>query len=435
MTSDATPYVTHPTVKSLNLLPQDRIRPQRVQAWLTLDDGSSLCEPTGLDRLRLCWTEAAVRDVIVLDPATRFQAMLGIGGTLTDSDTWNLQRLSEADRAAAIEALVDPKAGAGFNLLRIAFGSTDWNRDWDFYTYCDDPDPSLANFSIRRDVERGQLAMIRQFLAANPDIRVLASVWGLPPWMKTNGRIMHGGFDSRYTDLYADYLVRCVEAYQRAGIRIDYITSQNEPGTADDRDTPATMWHWPQQRDITLALRERLDAAGVATKIWLFDHNFDMAQTYVKPMLDDPRIRPAIDSVAFHDYRGRVEELSVLKCQHPDVPFVLTERARLSLADHLRMIECFRHHVTGHISWTTVSDDRGGPHQHVGGHEMRPRGWDPLRSGSILTVPSVGPPRFVKSLRYYYHSHLSRFVQRGAVRISSNPVHYEVRQQRRLREP
>lgn len=418
-------YTFHPISKSLNLLPAARLGREHIQAWLTLDDGSALCQQTPLERLAITWTEAAIDNIIVIDPQTRFQRMLGIGGTILDSDTYNLLRLTPTDRAEAIAALVSPDNGLGFNLMRIPFGSTDWNRDWDFYTYCDQKDPALAAFSIQRDIERGQIGIIKAFLQANPQIKLLASVWGLPAWMKTNGKIIHGLFDSAYTDIYAEYLVRCLEAYAQQGIPIDYITSQNEPGTADDRNTPATMWHWQQQRDITLALHQRLAARKLPTKIWGFDHNFDMAQSYVKPMLDDARYKDAIEAVAFHDYRGHPEEMSLLHWQHPDVPVVLTERGRHDLGAMLRMMECFRHWATGHISWTTVCNDQGGPHQYSGGHEKRARAWNPSRSGHILTVPAVEPARYVKTLIYYYYAHFTRFIARGAVRVATNPLAIE----------
>jgi len=48
------------------------------------------------------------------------------------------------------------------------------------------------------------------------------------------------------------------------------------------------------------------------------DHNFDMAQTFAKPLLDDPRIKKITHMVAYHDYRGRPEEMALLSRQHPE---------------------------------------------------------------------------------------------------------------------
>jgi glucosylceramidase len=263
----------------------------------------------------------------------------------------------------AIAALVGPE-GLHFNLMRIAFGSSDWNRDWDFYTYDDVPagasDPQLSHFSIQRDIDRGLIGVLKEFLAVNPDLRLLASVWGVPAWMTTTRSLMHGCFDSNCIQPYAEYLIKSIQAYADAGVPIHYLAIQNEPGTAGDRNTPAAMWTWEQQRDVLLAVGDRLKLSRLTTKLWLLDHNFDMAQTVAKPLLDDPRVKQLADHVAFHDYRGRPEEMALLLRQHPEVPAVVSERNRATIAELSRLVDCLNNGASGHISWTTVSDEWAG---------------------------------------------------------------------------
>ena len=214
--------------------------------------------------------------------------------------------------------------------MRIGFGSTDWNRDFNFYTYCDVPlgetDPKLTHFSVQKDIDRGIIDVVREFRAVNPDLQILASVWGVPAWMTSNKQIMHGLFNSEFAEVYADYLVKSVQAYAALGIPIQYLTIQNEPATGGDRATPAAMWTWEQERDVLLAVGKRFADNRIGTKLWLMDHNFDMAQSFAKPLLDDPRVKRITQMVAFHDYRGRPEEMALLGRQHPDVPAVLSER-------------------------------------------------------------------------------------------------------------
>lgn len=416
-------HVLNPHTRNLSLLPRKRLPKSNVRAWLTCADRSCLHKPVSMAALKPKIPEIAIKNIVVLDPTISYQTMLGVGGTMIDSDIYNLQRLSPAKRKRAIADLMTPN-GLGFNLMRIAFGSTDWNRDWDFYTYCDRPagqtDPKLEHFSIQRDIDRGTLDIIRECLAANPDMRILASVWGLPAWMKTNDSIIHGFFDSRYTEVYARYLIRCIQAYEAQGIPIHYITTQNEPATAADRDTPATMWTWQQQRDITIELKRILTSRRMKTKIWLHDHNFDMAMNYVRPMLEDLDVRRAVAGVAWHDYSGHPEDMALLHSLYPKLPAILTERNRGRLVDFGRVIEILRCGAIGHISWTTITDSRGGPHQYDGGSESRPPADDPLRCGNILVVPESTPATCVKPLPYYCYQQMSSHIARGAKRILSN---------------
>ncbi len=418
--------VINPITKNLNLLPSGRLSWDGVEARLAVKDDARCQRPTARD-LALRGLECEVREILNLDEKTTFQQMLGFGGTIIDSDVWNLTRLTPEKRRAAITDLAGPD-GLGFNLMRIGFGSTDWNRDFHFYTYCDVPegetDPKLTHFSVQKDIDRGIIDVVREFREVNPDIQILASVWGVPAWMTSNKKIMYGFFNSEFTDVYADYLVKSIQAYAGLGIPIQYLTIQNEPATGGDRGTPAAMWTWEQQRDVLLALGKRLADNRMTTKLWIMDHNFDMAQTYAKPLLDDPRVKRITDMVAFHDYRGRPEEMALLARQHPDIPAVLSERGRGSIRDLGRVVDILANGATGHISWTTVTDEWGGPDQYRG--VVRPKG--PVRlpyekMGRIMVVPErEDPPSAHRTVVYCGYQTFSPLIQRGARHIASNPL-------------
>ena len=138
--------VINPRTKNLNLVPPGRLSWDGVEARLTVQDDARCQRPTRND-LAPRGPECEIQEILSLDTATTFQEMLGFGGTIIDSDVSNLVRLRPEKRHAAIAALAG-KDGLGFNLMRIGFGSTDWNRDFNFYTYCDVPqgetDPKLA---------------------------------------------------------------------------------------------------------------------------------------------------------------------------------------------------------------------------------------------------------------------------------------------------
>ncbi|MGO9970368.1 MAG: glycoside hydrolase family 30 protein [Bryobacteraceae bacterium] len=415
-----------PHKKELSHLPPQRLPWDGVEARLAVQDDPR-CQHPAPNELALKGPWCDIVEILNLDEKTTFQEMLGFGGTIIDSDVWNLLRLTPEKRHAAIAALAG-RDGLGFNLMRIGFGSTDWNRDFNFYTYCDVPlgvtDPKLTHFSVQKDIDRGIIDVVREFRAVNPDLQILASVWGVPAWMTSNKQIMHGLFNSEFAEVYADYLVKSVQAYAALGIPIQYLTIQNEPATGGDRATPAAMWTWEQERDVLLAVGKRFADNRIGTKLWLMDHNFDMAQSFAKPLLDDPRVKRITDMVAFHDYRGRPEEMALLGRQHPDVPAVLTERAYGRIRDLGRLIDVLANGATGQISWTTVTDEWGGPDQYLG--LTRPRGparTDYEKMTHIMVVPQgEDPPSAHLTVTYCGYQTFSPLIRRGARRIATNPL-------------
>lgn len=421
----------NPAGKNMNLLQtSQRLSWDGVEARLAVQNDAR-CQRPAPSELAPRGAENTIDEVLNLDTNTTFQEMLGFGGTIIDSDVWNLTRLTPEKRRAVIADLAG-RDGLGFNLMRIGFGSTDWNRDANFYTYCDLPkgetDPKLARFSVQRDIDRGIIDVVREFRAVNPNLQILASVWGVPAWMTSNKSIMHGFFDSAFTAVYADYLVKSIQAYAGLGIPIHYLTVQNEPYAGGDRATPAAMWTWEQQRDVLLAVGERLERNRINTKLWLMDHNFDMAQTVAKPLLDDPRVKRIADRVAFHDYRGRPEEMALLARQHPEVPAILSERDRGRIRDLGRLVDILANGATGHISWTTVNDEFGGPNQYGGGSGIGRRGGyggraDYERMGHIMIVPqNEEPPAAHRTVVYCGYQTFTPLIQRGARRIATNPL-------------
>jgi glucosylceramidase len=418
--------VMNPRKKELSQLPAQRLSWAAVEARLAVEGDARCQRPTGRE-LAPRNPECEIAEIVNLDADTTFQEMLGFGGTIIDSDVWNLLRLTQEKRHAAIAALAG-REGLGFNLMRIGFGSTDWNRDFNFYTYCDVPrgetDPKLTHFSVQKDIDRGIIDVVREFRSVNPDLHILASVWGVPAWMTSNRQIMHGFFNSEFTEVYADYLVKSVQAYAALGIPIQYLTVQNEPATGGDRATPAAMWTWEQERDVLLAVGKRLAANRMTTKLWVMDHNFDMAQSFAKPLLDDPRVKRITQMVAFHDYRGRPEEMALLGRQHPDVPAVLSERAYGRIRDLGRLMDVLANGATGYISWTTVTDEWGGPDQYLGvPREKGPARTDYEKMPRIMVVPQgENPPAAHLTAAYCGYQTFSPLIRRGARRIGSNPL-------------
>lgn len=60
-------------------------------------------------------------------------------------------------------------------------------------------------------------------------VRVMASAWSAPPWMKNNGQFVSGMLRWDMYQLWADYHVRFLEEYAARGVDVWALTTGNEP--------------------------------------------------------------------------------------------------------------------------------------------------------------------------------------------------------------
>ena len=172
---------------------------------------------------------------IILDATRVDQEIEGFGAALTDSAAWVLTSyLTAGAREQLLQELFSPTDGIGLGYLRVPVGASDFALY--HYTYDDMPagqrDPELRHFSIAHD-EAYILPILRRVRAINPHLKIMASPWSPPGWMKRRwlpGNPLYGGRLRRDCyDIYARYLVAFVRAYADAGVPIDALTVQNEP--------------------------------------------------------------------------------------------------------------------------------------------------------------------------------------------------------------
>ncbi|MEW1691289.1 glycoside hydrolase family 30 protein [Streptomyces sp. NPDC091265] len=246
--------------------------------------------------------EAGPADTTVhVDPALTFQKLTGFGASLTDSSAAVLYRLDEKQREALMEELFSPQDGNGLSMLRQPIGASDFATS--LYSFDDVPagrtDYGLKHFSVGHDTKQ-ILPLLRQAKALNPRLKVIASPWSPPAWMKTGGSMIDGKLidDPRIYDAYARYLVKFVKAYAAHGVPVDYLTVQNEPQALLRADYPGTDLPVAQQAAVIERLGPALRKAGLRTKILGFDQNwaehpFDV-QAHVDAG-DDPELNYPFD--------------------------------------------------------------------------------------------------------------------------------------------
>lgn len=395
-----------------------------IQSWITNWNGENKLTP----QKEIKTTRQNLEDSIIIriKPEVRHQPILGFGGTFTDSDVYNFMRMDKEERTNALKALFDPNEGAGWNLMRISFGSTDWDRNWNFYTYDDMPeghkdDSLLSHFSVEEDIKRGHFQLFREALQINPELKFHASVWSPPAWMKDNDKLIsYGTILPAYYNAYAQYLIKSIEAYKKEGIDILAISPQNEPLCNDGRLTPQALYmDWEPMRDMTRIIRKKFQENNLDNEIWIFDHNFIYAKSWVEPFITDPSAKGVFDAVAWHDYEGSETELCELSEKYPDIPMYHTERSHYSTNGLMRILRIIRCGARSHNHWITISDEYSGPYQFGGGSEgiSKPVG---NRNLSALYNLRDNPNKWYRTPGYYTFAQLSKFVKRGAVKIESS---------------
>ncbi|MFY0581444.1 glycoside hydrolase family 30 beta sandwich domain-containing protein [Cystobacter fuscus] len=348
---------------------------------------------------------------LAVDPSVQYQTMLGIGTSLEESTVFNLSRMSQAKRTEVLKKLLDPATGAGMNLLRITFGTSDFTSR-QFYTYDDRPagqtDPNLTYFSIQKDIDYNIVSTIKQALAVNPNLKIFASPWSPPAWMKDNGSLIGGKLLSQYIPALATYYRKAIQAYQAQGIPIYALTVQNEP-LYQAPDYPSASVDSSQARQLIVALKNELNANGLSTRIWAFDHNFDSAFSYVSPILNDAAGNAATDGVAFHDYAGDPSSMTQVRNAWPAKNIMMTERSVWGTSGADRMAQYFRNWAAGYNGWVTMLDSN-----------IQPEKWTGTPGPTLLIQSASSYDNYWALPEVYLIGQYSKYVKAGAKRISSS---------------
>jgi glucosylceramidase len=389
---------------------------QKVTTWLTTPDGSSLfAQQPGKLRFTSGKPSSAIIDV---DDKQTFQSIDGFGYALTGGSAQLLMRMTPDKRAALLhELFTTDGADIGVSYLRVSIGSSDMNEH--VFSYDDMPagetDPTLAKFSLTPD-RADVIPILKQILAINPKIKVLASPWSAPAWMKTNDNVKDGELQPKFYPVYAAYLVKYISVMRQEGITIDAITIQNEP--LNPHNTPSmVMQAEAEGKFINDDFGAALAKAGLTTKIILYDHNCDRPD-YPLTILQNPAANKFVDGSGFHLYGGTIDALTKVHDAFPTKNLYFTEQMviddgitptnKISEPVQSIIIGATRNWSRNVLLWNLAADPHNGPHTNNGGC--------PVCQGAItLDGDTVGRNR-----AFYTLAHASKFVRPGSVRITSN---------------
>ena len=109
-----------------------------------------------------------------------FQTVDGFGLAITQASCYNLLQMPEQDRRTFLEEVFSRTKGLGSSLVRVCIGGSDFSMDE--FTWCDQP--GMEHFAIHALDKQYLFPILDQIYAINPDVKIIASPWSCPRWMK-----------------------------------------------------------------------------------------------------------------------------------------------------------------------------------------------------------------------------------------------------------
>ena len=397
-----------------NLFSQTTVSNHEVAFWLTKADQSAvLVKQPSL----FSFTSAKNSfQSIIVDSSETFQTVDGFGFSLTGGSAQMINQLIPSKKKALLHELfgLDEQA-ISISYLRISMGASD--LDEATFSYDDMPvgktDTNLTHFTLTPD-QKNLIPLLKEILIINPKIKILASPWSPPVWMKDKQSTIGGSLQSKYYGVYAQYFVKYIQKMKEEGIMIDAITPQNEP--LHPGNNPSMLMLASQQVDfIKNHLGPAFENENITTKIIIYDHNCDKPE-YPISILNDPKAKSYIDGSAFHLYGGNISALSTVHQAHPDKNLYFTEQWISSTSNfggdlqwHMKnvVIGSMRNWSKIALEWNLANNNQFGPHTNGGCDACR---------GAITIMDSSS---FSRNVGYYIIAHASKFVPPGSKRIGS----------------
>ncbi len=396
---------------------ESRQIPHSAAEWLTTADRSALLSIQAR-RLPFNAGSAHTQPTITIEDQHSLQTMDGFGFALTGGSAQLIMKMSPAARHRLLAELFSTKgAGIGVSYLRVSVGASDMNER--VFTYDDlapgQTDPELKHFDLNADLH-DVVPVLQEILKIAPAIKILATPWSAPSWMKTNGDAKSGSLRPDCYEVYARYLATYLLAMQQHGIRIDAITPQNEP--LNPKNTPSMVMTADEEAVfIGSALGPTLQKHHLRTKIISYDHNCDRPD-YPLTVYANKSAEPYVDGAGFHLYEGTIDALTKVHNAYPDKQVYFTEQMVIDNPKHgpdLAIAGPEEKIVIGATAswsrnvllWNLAADPTFGPHTANGGC--------PICEGAI----TLDGDAVARNVAYYTIAHISRFVRPGATRIAS----------------
>lgn len=391
-----------------------------VEVWLTTSNQKNLLAPqesivpatSAADTASTILSERTIS----VDPGLSYQKMDGFGASFTDTSAWLVSKaLDKESRADLMSKLFSYENGIGISFLRQPMGSSDFALK--LYTYDDVPEGSedlnLNQFSIGHD-RKYILPMVRDALQLNPELKIMATPWSPPAWMKTNGNLIGGTLRGDCYDALSRYFVAFIQAYKAEGVPIYAVSVQNEPLYSPAEYPGMKMQPYEQARFIGSFLGPAFEKNEITTKILSYDHNWDNPR-YPEIVLEEAG--KYVAGTAWHSYGGTHSAMTRVYQKFPDKGVWFTEASGGqwvppfydAFADQMmHIIRGTRNYAKTVVWWNIALDSNNGP--------------SVLSNSTCRGLVGIDTDtgKITYNVDYYTIGHISKFVRSGAFRIESD---------------
>ena len=357
------------------------------------------------------------------------RGMEGFGACFNELGWTSLSALSEADRDSVMRELFDPQAGARFTYCRMPIGANDFATE--AYSYDEhEGDFELKHFSIEHD-RNTLIPFIHAAQRYQPKLRLWASPWTPPSWMKRNhfyaeaaarngfrengirpeqvGREGEDMFlqEPRYFEAYARYFARFLEAYRAEGIPVGMVMPQNEFNSA--QNFPSCTWTPKGLASFLRYLGPEMHRQGVEVFFGTMERG---DPRLFEEVMADRQAAPFVKGIGVQ-WAGK-NALPGIRKAFPALPIFQSEQECGDGSNSWSytgycwqlMKEYFRNGARGYMYWN-ISTATGG---------VSTWGW---AQNSLVTV-NPASKTFEYTHDYYLLKHLTHFVDVGAVLVETS---------------
>jgi glucosylceramidase len=247
----------------------------------------------------------------------------------------------------------------------------------------------------------------------------MATPWSPPGWMKTSGSMIGGTLNTADYQVFANYLVKFIQAYDAAGVPISLITAQNEPEYSPSNYPGSTFTSTQEANFIANNLGPAIKAAGLKTGILGYDHNWN-DPSFPETILGDSSAAQYVTGTAWHCYSGDPSAQSTVEALYPSYGTYETECSGSqsspvsdTFADTLDwelenlVVDGIRNYAKSVVTWNMALNPSGGPSMNC------------TTCTALVTVNNSADTATYNA-EYYSLGQVSKFVKPGAVRIGSN---------------
>lgn len=356
-------------------------------------------------------TRSVEYKVINIYPEIEYQNFVGFGGSITEAAGYAFSRLDLDKRKEVIKEIFSEE-GLNYSYIRLPIGSCDFSIK--SYSYSSKKD--LSDFSIEKDREY-ILPLLKEAFNANQNLKIIASPWSPPAFMKNTHLLVFGGkLRNKYKQTYADYFVKYIKAYKDEGFDINYVTVQNEPNAIQKWES--CLYSAEEEADfIVNYLYPTLKRNNLNTEILIWDHNKERLVTRVLKEFTIDGAYDKIAGIAYHYYTGEhFDNVRIISERFPDKLLIHSEGC-VGYSDQKNDTnvgdgEIYSHDIIGdfnagsmgYVDWNLILDYNGGPN-----HKNN-------FCSSPVMINKEGNDYF-KNPSFTYISHFSRFIKPGAKRL------------------